>query len=901
MLMLNFLLKNVHHGLMVSMIALLITAFNHSFWVVFKAPEGGVDTSCSFSLLLCVSCLWLMIKPKYILSTNFWCVRSISLFLDLHLGSCFSLPFLALSSLFPTLLPNVLRFIRCSIMCVVWRFLLVALGLFFFVIKAPSLDAWCKLIRSVYILCFVIMWQVLNMKMLTSVVIFMSLVAYVHAADDASSGFSVPKFNATRIKYPGWLTEFHGWIAMKFPDLVELIQEEWEEPEELDEHSSEEDRANYKSYWNAQKRLYGALITAIPAGLRQALSTNARFNGTQALQLLQSRFGVVDAHDRSSALQRVNKSYVTPGSGIALKDATRQKDKMVEAHTEFTDAGGAALDDELLINYFLRAFPATYNQIKMAIRTQEFEGFEDLTEAFLRQVKQAEDDHNDNMNQPALHADQQQQQQQQQQQHGAFGGRGRGGRGRGANGRGRGLVPDFVTCLRCGVLGHLRTACQQAVARCVHCAADHLSVLCPNGPGGAQRDALTQGARNVAAEDVRRAQNRNQNAQNQNAHAAQAQPQNVQAQIAALMQQMQQLQQQAGALAQPAPVVAPAAPAPPAQQGNVAAPAIDPVHMAQVFQQMYPNFGQAAHNTGLFALQSAPLSVVSLPRAVDVFARQLALWASLLLASLYSALSPFLQVCLRARGGAGDEAEQGYCFFADDDDSMPILEENIDERCHCCELALQECLCHWLIENVDQTSGSLSDILEFDDIPTLDFPLEDSVIADAYECPRLDYYAAATSLFTLKRTFAHVLKQLVHHVRTSCWPVERTHLGFEDILELDVKSDWDVESKYLWDVDQLVALEAIWRTRVLEAIHASSMATPRQLICLTTSRYIKGTSYYNHARSIDAPIVVDVTPATLALGTSYTDVTDVQKITQSRILPLQSDSQCFFGRRDGTF
>jgi hypothetical protein len=93
MLMLNFLLKNVHHGLMVSMIALLITAFNHSFWVVFKAPEGGVDTSCSFSLLLCVSCLWLMIKPKYILSTNFWCVRSISLFLDLHLGSCFSLPF----------------------------------------------------------------------------------------------------------------------------------------------------------------------------------------------------------------------------------------------------------------------------------------------------------------------------------------------------------------------------------------------------------------------------------------------------------------------------------------------------------------------------------------------------------------------------------------------------------------------------------------------------------------------------------------------------------------------------------------------------------------------------------------------------------------------------------------
>ena len=79
------------------------------------------------------------------------------------------------------------------------------------------------------------------------------------------------------------------------------------------------------------------------------------------------------------------------------------------------------------------------------------------------------------------------------------------------------------------------------------------------------------------------------------------------------------------------------------------------------------------------------------------------------------------------------------------------------------------------------------------------------------------------------------------------------------------------------------------------------MATPRQLICLTTSRYIKGTSYYNHARSIDAPTVVDATPVTLALGASYADITDEQGITQSRILPLQSESQWFFGRRDGTF
>ena len=61
--------------------------------------------------------------------------------------------------------------------------------------------------------------------------------------------------------------------------------------------------------------------------------------------LLQQRFGVVDAHDRASALARVSKTYISNGSGISLKDATRQLDRMMEAHSEFTDAGGEALQD----------------------------------------------------------------------------------------------------------------------------------------------------------------------------------------------------------------------------------------------------------------------------------------------------------------------------------------------------------------------------------------------------------------------------------------------------------------------------------------------------------------------------------------------------------------------------
>ena len=88
---------------------------------------------------------------------------------------------------------------------------------------------------------------------------------------------------------------------------------------------------------------------------------------------------------------------------------------------------------------------------------------------------------------------------------GARGGRGRGGRGRGRNGP----VQTFVTCLRCGMVGHSRPQCRMPKVQCAHCCADHLSALCPKGPGGTQRDTLTQGARNLLDQDVQNSQGAN--------------------------------------------------------------------------------------------------------------------------------------------------------------------------------------------------------------------------------------------------------------------------------------------------------------------------------------------------------------------------------------------------------
>ena len=71
-------------------------------------------------------------------------------------------------------------------------------------------------------------------KLLFLTIIFYSI-SCAFAADDASGGQSIPKFNATRIKYNGWYTEFMGWLAMKYPDLIDLVEGDWEEPDEDEE------------------------------------------------------------------------------------------------------------------------------------------------------------------------------------------------------------------------------------------------------------------------------------------------------------------------------------------------------------------------------------------------------------------------------------------------------------------------------------------------------------------------------------------------------------------------------------------------------------------------------------------------------------------------------------------
>ena len=433
------------------------------------------------------------------------------------------------------------------------------------------------------------------------------------AADaDSSSSSGPPLFKATKLHYAVWFTNFCGWVALKYPELIDIINGDDEEPDEPAAGADQADIDAYSDWWKRNKRVYGALIQAVPTALRTSLSANARYNGLAALAILQARFGVVDASDRAAALKRVSKSYISPGSSVSVKDVTRQYDRMTEAHSEFTEAGGNPIDDELLRTYFMSALPASYQHIKTAIRTQDFDDFDALYTAFLVQVKQYEDDADNQRNAVAFPGHQGGQEGGD--HFGAFlalphiahafqafrGGRARGQKGAGGRGRGRGRAGgaafSFVTCLRCGQLGHSRNVCTQLIARCIHCAADHLAALCPRGPGGAQRDALTQGARSLLDQDVNRAQ--------------------------------QQAQQQ-GQLVQPVQPAPVALPPPAPQQANAAIHGVDDATLAAALahfqlhqQQQQQNGGVALQqppNHGFFALQQPQLPWHSLLRLFVVF------------------------------------------------------------------------------------------------------------------------------------------------------------------------------------------------------------------------------------------------------------------------------------------
>ena len=394
---------------------------------------------------------------------------------------------------------------------------------------------------------------------------------FVDATGSDENSRKPPSFDGTRLALTAFLTDLAIWIAWQQPDVLGIFEGTETRPEppdapvrppapsegagarerrlydeamelyqdQMDSHAVDlAEHATKLAAWNKNNtRLYGIIGMSMPRWLRTSLANSCAGDGVAALALLRRDYDANDVNDRATALQRLQASYISARNDVSEDDLRHQFDNMQVACNDIVRAGGHRPDDALLISMFENALPQSYTTIRQMARRQNHRTLNDYFQDIMAQTRAEL-----SSRVPAVQAFQAAVNELPADQRPAAlaalglnrlprppgadggGGRGRGGRegGRGRGRRGGRAQPGLFTnpCLRCGEDGHTRRECTRAVTRCPHCGGDHRGIYCPNGPGGPQREALSQGARNVADNDARRASGGDGGAANAHANNA---------------------------------------------------------------------------------------------------------------------------------------------------------------------------------------------------------------------------------------------------------------------------------------------------------------------------------------------------------------------------------------------
>ena len=365
---------------------------------------------------------------------------------------------------------------------------------------------------------------------------FLAFVQEVMGAGDESGGRSKPPiFSGERVDYTKWFIAFTIWLALHASECTDLLEGLDDEPlaphvDIVGEGAADAETlaaasALHTAWQKRNRKLFGALGTAMPEWLATSLYTSKRNDGVGALAYLKGHFDAQagSGNDRASSMQRLQASYIDQKNDLSENDVRHQYDNMMIAVNDIVTAGGAKPDELLLIAMFENSLPMSYSTIKQMTRRVNHHTlwlyYNDLlgqTRAELGSRK------------PAIHV------------FSALGappstpdnplaamsltrppppatngvaansrGRGRGGRGGGRSGGRGGAQPGagwsypVNPCLRCGEEGHSRMVCTKPVTQCRFCGADHLGAYCSKNPtAGAKRRAISQGARDIVAREA---------------------------------------------------------------------------------------------------------------------------------------------------------------------------------------------------------------------------------------------------------------------------------------------------------------------------------------------------------------------------------------------------------------
>ena len=402
-------------------------------------------------------------------------------------------------------------------------------SLLLFVVALIAYHAAAMLHLAWRLVVTVVKWMLdlRNDNRLAWMLCFLALVHSVMGApDEAAGGKSKPPlFSGERAAFTAWLVSFTIWLAYHASECSDLLENNDPEPDTVAEllaaGGSPSDALKkatqevHDAWTKRNRKLFGALGSAMPSWLMTSLYTTCKNDGLKALRWLKNNFDSVSGsgNDRAAAFTRLQTKYIDSKNDISEQDLRTQYDNMMIAIADIVTAGGARPDELMLIATFETSLPHSYQVIRQLVRHSNHTDLLSYYNDMLQQIRaelaargpsahafsaaatsSASSAPPAGVTTEAVIAALQAL---------GFNGKNRavvtaGVRKPGARGSGPPSYPSNP-CLNCGEEDHTRDKCPKKRTTCRFCKkVGHLGAYCPHNPtSGKRRLALSQAAKSI--------------------------------------------------------------------------------------------------------------------------------------------------------------------------------------------------------------------------------------------------------------------------------------------------------------------------------------------------------------------------------------------------------------------